>query len=76
MHLLECNNSGHFSLTKDLLGNDLFPYAILSHTWGADGEEVTFKDIIDGTGTGKAGYDEIPFLWGTGQTRRLAILLD
>jgi hypothetical protein len=26
-------------------GSDIPEYAILSHTWGADGEEVSFKDI-------------------------------
>jgi hypothetical protein len=63
MRLLKCNNAGEFSLTKDLIGDDLspYPYAILSHTWGADGEEVTFKDMINGTGKGKAGYDKIRF---------------
>ena len=34
-------------------------YAILSHTWGA--EEVTFKDLIEGTGKNKAGYEKIEF---------------
>lgn len=37
------------------------PYAILFHTWGADHEEVTFKDIINGDGLGKAGYEKIHF---------------
>ena len=36
-------------------------YAILSHTWGADTEEVSFKDMMDGTGTSKPGYDKIRF---------------
>jgi hypothetical protein len=59
MRLLQCNESG-FSLT-DYLIKDIPPYAILSHTWGADTEEVTFKDLIEGTGKDKAGYDEIRF---------------
>jgi hypothetical protein len=29
------------------------------HTWEA--EEVTFKDLVDGTGKGKASYDKIQF---------------
>lgn len=33
------------------------PYAILSHLW-YEGEEVTFNDLIAGTGTEKAGYDK------------------
>ncbi|KAH7079189.1 hypothetical protein BKA63DRAFT_551591 [Paraphoma chrysanthemicola] len=36
-------------------------YAILSHTWGSDDEEVTFQDIKCGTGKGKAGYRKIRF---------------
>jgi len=60
MRLLERNNGGKFSLTKDF--NDNIPrYAILSHTWGADAEEVTFKDLVDGTGKDKAGYDRVRF---------------
>jgi hypothetical protein len=36
-------------------------YAILSHTWGADGDEVTFKDHMEGTGKNKAGHNKINF---------------
>jgi hypothetical protein len=61
MRLLEQKENGEFSLTKDLLIKDIPPYAILSHTWGADTEEVTFKDLTDGTGKSKAGYNKIHF---------------
>ncbi|KAJ6275240.1 WD40-repeat-containing domain protein [Bipolaris maydis] len=37
------------------------PYAILSHTWGTDAEEVTFADIITGGGKAKNGYEKIRF---------------
>jgi hypothetical protein len=60
MRLLERKNNGEFSLTKDLIDN-VPPYAILSHTWGADVEEVTFKDLMDHTGKNKAGYAKIRF---------------
>ncbi|KAI4703884.1 hypothetical protein J4E81_000948 [Alternaria sp. BMP 2799] len=38
-------------------------YAILSHTWGADEDEVTFKDIHKGKGKGKKkpGYAKLQF---------------
>jgi hypothetical protein len=36
-------------------------YAILSHTWGADGEEVTFNDLTEGRGKNKAGWEKIEF---------------
>ncbi|KAF2031647.1 HET-domain-containing protein [Setomelanomma holmii] len=34
-------------------------YAILSHTWGADEEEVTFANIVKGGGKAKPGYKKI-----------------
>jgi hypothetical protein len=61
MRLLEYNNDGEFSLTKNFIGDDIPEYAILSHTWEADTDEVTFKDLIDGTGKGKSGYKKIRF---------------
>ena len=61
MRLLQCNSAGQLSLTKDLIGDDIPKYAILSHTWGADTEEVAFRDLMDGTGKSKAGYDKIRF---------------
>ena len=61
MRLLERNNAGEFSLTKDLVGDDEIPrYAILSHTW-REGEEVTLKDLLDGSGKSKSGYTKIRF---------------
>ena len=61
MRLLLRNNTGEISLTRDLVGDDLIPpYAILSHTW-KEGQEVTFKDLMDGTGKSKSGYDKIRF---------------
>ncbi|KAF8849652.1 hypothetical protein BDZ45DRAFT_809815 [Acephala macrosclerotiorum] len=52
MRLLKYNNDGEFSLTKDFVGK-ILEYAILSHTWGADTEEVTYRDLVDGTGKNK-----------------------
>jgi hypothetical protein len=40
------------------------PYAILSHTWGPDGNEVTFKDLMKGTGQSKPGYRKLSFCCG------------
>jgi hypothetical protein len=61
MRLLKYNNDGEFSLTKDFVGGKIPKYAILSHTWGADTEEVTYRDMIDGTGKNKAGHEKIRF---------------
>lgn len=37
MHLLKLDSYGEFNLTNDLI-DEVPPYAILSHTWGADTE--------------------------------------
>ncbi|KAH6642109.1 vegetative incompatibility protein HET-E-1 [Boeremia exigua] len=37
------------------------PYAILSHTWEADAEEVTFADLVTGDSKAKRGYKKIRF---------------
>ena len=59
MYLIEDNGHGDLSLVEKHDNN--IRYAILSHTWGADGEEVTFKDIMEGSGKNKAGYKKIEF---------------
>jgi hypothetical protein len=65
MHLLQSENAGWFSPTAfsltEFAGDNIPKYAILSHTWGADGEEVTFKDVVRGTGKSKAGYKKLTF---------------
>lgn len=61
MRLLQIKGDGDFELV-DYRGDRHLPhYAILSHTWGQDCDEVTFDDIIRGTGTEKAGYRKITF---------------
>lgn len=60
MRLLQRNNDGGFSLVE-YVGRDVPPYAILSHTWGADREEVTFKDLSKARGTNKTGYRKLAF---------------
>ncbi|KAE9374181.1 HET-domain-containing protein, partial [Stipitochalara longipes BDJ] len=59
MRLLELND-GELSLTEHF-GDTKPQYAILSHTWGAMGEEVTFGDVIDCASKGKVGYNKINF---------------
>ncbi len=55
-------DEGHGDLSLVEQHDEHIPqYAILSHTWGADGEEVTFKDLMEGTGKNKAGYNKIEF---------------
>ena len=66
MRLLKFDDHGALSLTKDLHGN-IPPYAILSHTWGDDKDEVTFDDLNNlgslksEPSKRKAGYTKIQF---------------
>jgi hypothetical protein len=59
MRLLQRNSAGQFSLTEDLIDDSIPKYTILSHTWGADIEEVTFEDMINGTSEKKPSYKKI-----------------
>jgi hypothetical protein len=61
MRLLRWGEHGQLTLTKDL-GNDVPPYAILSHTWlPDDDQEVTFEDLVGGKGMDKPGYEKLRF---------------
>lgn len=57
MRLLKYDEDGALTLTEFF--GSVPKYAILSHRWEA--EEVTLKDVIDGTSTSKAGYGKIQF---------------
>ncbi|GIZ38905.1 hypothetical protein CKM354_000230400 [Cercospora kikuchii] len=60
MHLLSLDEHGELSLgTYD--EDKCPPYAILSHTWYADEDEVNYNDVIDGRGKTKPGRDKIMF---------------
>lgn len=59
MRLLRRSNTGEFSLTQ--FHEATPPYAILSHTWGSDIEEVNFEDLTSGNGKDKPGYKKIQF---------------
>ena len=63
MRLLECQSNGGFRLTGRIADDDIprYPYAILSHTWGPDSEEVIFEDLAEGSAKNKAGYRKIQF---------------
>ncbi|KAF2736565.1 hypothetical protein EJ04DRAFT_157950 [Polyplosphaeria fusca] len=61
MRLLRCSDTGDFGLPEVFADDEMIPpYATLSHMWEAD-QEVTFKDLVDGTGKGKTGYKKIWF---------------
>jgi hypothetical protein len=60
MRLLKFDSRGELSPTDDLI-EDIPRYAILSHTWRLDGDEVTFEDLQSLSAKSKAGYDKIRF---------------
>jgi Heterokaryon incompatibility protein (HET) len=60
MRLLRVDENGEFSLTDNLIEN-IPSYAILSHTWGEDHEEVTFKDLTIGPRRTISGYKKLRF---------------
>ncbi|KAF2729268.1 HET-domain-containing protein, partial [Polyplosphaeria fusca] len=60
MHLVHLQDDGEFSLVE-FVGNNIPPYATLSHTWGSKEEELTFQDLLHKTGRGKKGYRKLIF---------------
>jgi hypothetical protein len=60
MRLLQYSGSGELSI-HSFDDGDVPPYAILSHTWGPDRDEVTFADVQTGGGKTKLGYKKIDF---------------
>jgi hypothetical protein len=62
MRLLQRSETGEIRLTKKFVSDvSTPPYAILSHTWGPDIEEVTFEEMTRGTGDTKNGYRKIAY---------------
>ncbi|KAF2027559.1 HET-domain-containing protein [Setomelanomma holmii] len=59
MRLLRRSSAGDFEL-RSISNDNPPPYAILSHTWIED-QEVTYNELVAGTGKNKAGYEKILF---------------
>ena len=60
MRLVERKEDGELSLTEDFDKN-IPDYAILSHCWGNNDQEVNFNDMKEASGETKAGYQKIRF---------------
>jgi len=58
MRLLRYEDDGHLTITSFEDGA-IPPYAILSHTWEEDSEEVTFADLAKGRGKHKPGHKKM-----------------
>jgi hypothetical protein len=52
--------SSYFSQTT-FSRHNIPKYAVLSHRWGSLNEEVTFKDLENGSGKSKVGYKKLTF---------------
>jgi hypothetical protein len=60
MRLLSYEDNGRITIAA--FDDDALPrYAILSHTWGADADEVTFADPPEGGSGDKVSYKKIRF---------------
>ena len=59
MRLLKRLPGGDYKLIP-FNDDELPPYAILSHTW-TEGQEVTYHELVAGTGKDKTGYAKIRF---------------
>jgi hypothetical protein len=60
MRLLTVSEHDELSLVERF-GNEIEPYAILSHTWGKDSDEVSFRDLVEGTYKTKEGFRKLEF---------------
>ncbi|KAF2831796.1 HET-domain-containing protein, partial [Ophiobolus disseminans] len=63
MRLIHSDGYSGFSLSL-FHGRQIPPYAILSHTWGADDDEVSFEDLSQYSGlhwAEKPGYKKLQF---------------
>ena len=72
IRLLQCDDHGNLRLTEHPDDDHVPPYAILSHTWGRDSEEVTFDDVLNDTGHGKVGREKIDFCADQAKSHGLA----
>jgi hypothetical protein len=70
MRLLYDDGTGSFSLAQ-FYGDEIPPYAILSHTWGADEDEVTYQDVMKRRGLQKPGYKKLQFCARQAATHQL-----
>ncbi|KAI0184801.1 heterokaryon incompatibility, partial [Xylaria flabelliformis] len=61
MRLLKLRSNGIIELTGEYTNVNIPRYAILSHTWGRENQEVTFQDITSGGGLHKDCYQKLEF---------------
>lgn len=59
MRLLRFDNRGELCLTEDLSNEEIPCYAILSHTWGNEGDEIKLQELNEGLDKSKTGYKKL-----------------
>ncbi|RII14846.1 hypothetical protein CUC08_Gglean003768 [Alternaria sp. MG1] len=61
MRLVHAGEDGRSLSLQEFFDDEIPEYAILSHTWYRDSEEVSYQDFINDTGKHKRGYGKIQF---------------
>jgi hypothetical protein len=61
MRLLSTVSRGGVYKSSEFLQPSVPSYAILSHTWGSASDEISFQDMMNGTGSNKPGYTKLKF---------------
>jgi hypothetical protein len=61
MRLVHAGEDGRSLRLQEFFDDEIPEYAILSHTWYRDSEEVSYQDFINDTGKHKRGYGKIQF---------------
>ena len=61
MRLVHAGDDGRSLSLQEFFDDKIPEYAILSHTWGLDSEEVSYQDFMNDTGKHKRGYSKIQF---------------
>jgi hypothetical protein len=61
MRLLHYDEDGRIRLTSKFSRDTIPSYAILSHTWLNEDEELTFEEIVNGSNKSKGGYSKLEF---------------
>ena len=70
MRLIHYDEHGELGLTPDFV-EDIPPYAILSHTWGLEKDEVSFQDLQSNAWKRKKGREKLDFCVEWAQKDRL-----
>jgi hypothetical protein len=60
MRFLKVDRHGELNMTNEFI-EPPGPYAILSHRWGADDDEITFDNWEKSSSRGKPGYAKLSF---------------